>query len=75
MFNLLTKVNIHKIPTAVGRKPLINYARKFFGGIGGQKRTKREQSYFIYCFPSTTTTFILQVLHIYNNRAVLYELP
>ena len=68
MFNLLTKVNIHKIPTAVGRKPLINYAGKFLGGMGGQKRTKRERSQPYLSYHTTNKTFILQVLHNYHRH-------
>jgi len=51
MFNLLTKVNIHKSPSAVWNDPLLIVCEKFLGGGGRLWRTKREQTFFIYTLP------------------------
>ena len=59
MFNLLTKVNIHKIPTAVGRKPFYKWQINFLGGRGSKLEQKENEALLFFIYILAVPSYLL----------------
>ena len=59
MCNLLTKVNIHKIPTAVGKEPFYKWEKRFSGGGGSKLEQKENEALLFFIYIQAVPLYLL----------------